>query len=106
MSLLLEGYLVDNDFSPHANHSASPAYVLIRLLFYYCQVMSLNNCNDRRSNNGERAICCESIVDYVYLHFKAFPFKRRAGTDFHFDLVLPFSGNSRSRKWFEKDTGN
>jgi len=84
VSLLLQGYLVDNDFSPHANHSASPTYMLIRLLFYYCQVMSLNNCNDRRSNNGERAICSETqgvgsglkrtqaIEMTILRHFKGF----------------------------------
>lgn len=75
VSLLVEGYLVDNDFSPHANHCADSAYVLIRLLFYYCQVMSLNDCSDWRSNKRERAICCESFVDNVYLHFRTFPYK-------------------------------
>ena len=71
----MEGYLVDNDFSLHANHCADSAYVLIRLLFYYCQVMSLNDCSDWRPNNRERAICCESFVDNVYMHFKTFPYK-------------------------------
>lgn len=78
----LEGYLVDNDFAPHANHCADSAYVLIRLLFYYCQVMSLNDCSDWHLNNGERAICCEPIVDNVYLHFRTFPYKSELGQIF------------------------
>lgn len=48
------------------------------------QVMSLNNCNDRRSNNGERAICSETqgvgsglkrtqaIEMTILRHFKGF----------------------------------
>ena len=68
-------YLVDNDFSPNANHSGDSAYVLIRLLFYYCQLMSVNDCSDWRLNKRERAICRESIVANVYLHFRTFPYK-------------------------------
>lgn len=106
VSLLVEGYLVDNDFSPHANHCDDSAYVLIRLLFYYCQVMSLNDCSDWRLNKRERAICCEPIVNNVYLHFRTFPYKGELGQIFYSGLVLPLNGNSKSRKWVERNTGN
>lgn len=95
VSLLVEGYLVDNAFTPHANHCTDSAYVLIRLLFYYCQVMSLNDCNDWRPNNTERAICCASIVYNVYLHFRTFPYKAELGQIFYSDLVLPLNGTQR-----------
>lgn len=44
--------------------------------------MSLNDCSDWRSNKSERAICCEAIVDNVYLHFRTFPYKEELGQIF------------------------
>lgn len=74
---VLEGHSLDNDFSSNANHIGLSASALIRLLFCYCHVMSLNDCSDWQAKNRERAIWCELIVVNVYLHFRTFSYNER-----------------------------